>query len=286
VMFENVVLVTESGCDVPKDIQERYGIFIVPMHVQMGEESYDDDGTIPPNLILEYHEKTGKTPTTSGCNVGDFAKVFDEIHERWPEKHILHIAYSAVTTVSYASAVSASEDRDYVRSVDCKQFSVCAASILMELGEMLEANPSMGIEECEKIAYEIRQKRSLYFLPYSLEFLRAGGRLTNAVAFIGKALHLLPCIETHDGRLYAKKKYRGPLYKAACKMLEDVVETHRPSLDKIYFIKNYGTDERLIAGVEELARNLGFQNLRWFEAGATITAHAGPRAFGFVVFDE
>lgn len=120
--MSNIILVAETGSDIPKDIAEQMGIFLVPMHVTMGNDTFDD-GTFPVEKICEYYNNTKKIPKTSGCSPEDFIRVFDKIHSLYPDKQILHLAYSAVTTCSYQSALIAAEDRDYVTSIDTKHTS-------------------------------------------------------------------------------------------------------------------------------------------------------------------
>ena len=51
-----VVLVAESGADIPKDIAEKEGIYIVPMHVTFDGET-KDDGTFPASNIIDYSKR-------------------------------------------------------------------------------------------------------------------------------------------------------------------------------------------------------------------------------------
>lgn len=101
--MNNLVITVESGSDMPEDLAGQYGIFIVPMYVQFGDKTCAD-GSFPPSEVCRYFKETGKVPKTSGSSPDDYRKVFDEIHSRWPEKKILHLAYSAVTTCSFQSA--------------------------------------------------------------------------------------------------------------------------------------------------------------------------------------
>ena len=70
-------IVTESGGDLFRRDAEKYEIEIVPMHVQMGNETLDD-GKFPPEEVCAYYDSTGKVPTTSASTPYDFEKIFDE----------------------------------------------------------------------------------------------------------------------------------------------------------------------------------------------------------------
>jgi fatty acid-binding protein DegV len=73
------ILVTESGSDIYPDSAERYGVHIVPMHVNFDDATRNDD-SFPPKELYESYKATGRPPKTSGSNPEDFTKVFDEIH--------------------------------------------------------------------------------------------------------------------------------------------------------------------------------------------------------------
>ena len=93
---KKIVLVAETGADIPGSIAERWGIHIVPMHVTFGSETRDD-GTFPSEEICAYYDRTGDLPKTSGSTPEDFTKAFDALHAKWPDAQILYLAYSSVT---------------------------------------------------------------------------------------------------------------------------------------------------------------------------------------------
>ena len=284
-MSSQIVLVAETGSDITVEQAAEYGIHLVPMHVSMANQTLDD-GTFPAEDVCAYYESTGKVPQTSASSPGDFTKVFDEIHAKWPEKKILHLAYSAVTTCSYQNAVLASEERDYVTSVDTKQVSVGQAAVVLEVARMLKEHPEMGIAEAADAAKNIAQRVQMCFVPKNLDYLRAGGRVSNVVALTGNLLGLHPCIEILDGKLMAKKKYRGALDKLIPKLICEFTEKYNLSKDKVYLIYSTGLEERSRSIAEETARSLGFKELSWMKTGCVITCHGGPGCFGIVGFSE
>lgn len=135
-----IILVAETGADIPTHEAERYGIHIVPMHVSFGSEPRDD-GAFPPEEICTYYEQTHELPKTSGSTPEDFRSVFDDIHDRYPEAQILYLTYSAVTTCSYQSAQIAAEGRNYVTSLDTKAVAAGQCSIVLRMAQLLERHP-------------------------------------------------------------------------------------------------------------------------------------------------
>ena len=135
--MSNIILLAETGSDIPAEFAKQYGIYTVPMHVAFGDESRDD-GTFPISDIYHFFETTGTLTKTSGCTVGDFERIFDDIQAAHPGKHILHLAYSAVTTCSYHSCELAIEGKPYaknVRIVDTKHISVGQCAVVVAVKE-------------------------------------------------------------------------------------------------------------------------------------------------------
>ena len=280
-MEQNIVLVAETGSDLTPELARENGIWLVPMHVSMGDRTLDD-GTFPAEDLCAYYDATGRVPKTSASTPEDFTKVLDEIHQKWPEKHILHLAYSAVTTCSYQSALLASEGRDYVTHIDTKHVSVGQAAVVLAAARLLREHPEMGIEEAAAAVREICARVQMCFLPKNLDYLRAGGRVSNVVALTGNLLGLHPCIEIIDGRLLAKKKYRGALIKQIPKLIGDFAEKHRLDREQLYFIWSPGLDDACRKEAEACAAAHGFRKVTWMKTGCVITCHGGPGCFGIV----
>ena len=281
----NVVLVAETGSDTPFDWAKENGVYIVPMHVSFGDVTLDD-GSFPVEDIRAYYEKTGEVPKTSASSPDDFTRVFDEIHELWPEKHILHLAYSAATTASYQSAIIAAEGRDYVTSIDTKQVSIGQAAVVIAMAQVLEENPDITVQEAITTAEKISKQVHMCFLPDNLAYLRAGGRVSNAAYMGSRILQLHPCIDIQDGLLVATKKYRGTLAKIAPRFIQEYTEEYNFRKDKVYLIRSLGLSRDIEAIAEEQIIKLGFKEFAWMTVGCVITAHGGPGAFGVAGFTE
>jgi DegV family protein with EDD domain len=280
-----VILMAETGADIPPQVAERYQIRIVPMHVTFGSET-KDDGAFPAEDICAYYERTGVLPKTSGSTPEDFTQAFDQVHAQWPEAQILYLAYSAVTTCSYQSAQIAMEGRDYVTALDTQ--AVCAGqySIVVTLARTLEAHPEWTVREAAEEAKGLIARSRMCFVPDDLEYLRAGGRVSNGVALVGRVLGIHPLIELVEGRLVATRKLRGKLKALAPKLLEEYVKEKRLQKEELWLIRSPGFPEEVREEVEARAKTLGFPNLTWVHTGGVITTHGGPRAFGVVGFAE
>ena len=281
--MSNIILVAETGSDLTPELAEQYNIQMVPMHVAF-DSTPIDDGSFHPNKIVAFYQETGKLPTTSGSTPEDFIKAFDEIHAKWPEAQILYLAYSAITTCSYQSAIIASEERDYVTAIDTQHVSIGQGLIVVEVAKYLQANPDVSIEEAAEFARRTALRANMCFLPDNLAFLRAGGRVSNAAYLGSRILSLHPCIEILDGKLMATKKYRGKMEKVAAQLIHDYTESYRLQRDELWLVYTVGLSDEVRQAVESAARECGFQSLRWIMANGVITTHGGPAAFGLAGF--
>jgi len=254
------------------------------MHVSLGDVTLDD-GTFPPEDVCSYYDRTGKTPTTSGSTPYDFESVLEEIFSADPEARVLYLAYSAVTTCSYHSCELALEDKPYagkVRLVDTKHVSVGQGAVVMAVSDWLKDNPSATLDEAAAKAAEIALQTKMCFIPKNLDYLRAGGRCSNAVALVGNLLNLHPCIEIIDGKLIAGKKYRGAMTKLAPQLLREFTEKHGLSKEHVYFIQTPYMEEAIRTVLDAEAKALGYRKNTWIKTGCVITCHGGAGAFGIV----
>ena len=283
-MAEKILITAETGSDITNELAAELGVILIPMHVSLGEKTLDD-GTFPPEDVCAYYNETGKVPTTSGSTPYDFESIYDKLFTDDPDLKILHLAYSAVTTCSYHSCELAIAGKDYeenVRIVDTKHVSVGQCAVVSAVAKWLKQHPDATVDEAANAAVQIGEETKMCFVPDNLDYLRAGGRCSNAAALVGNLLKLHPCIEIIDGKLIAGKKYRGKLNKVAAVLLNDFADRHQLARDHIYFINTPYMCEDVRDALNSEACKMGFQRVTWVKTGCVITCHGGPGAFGIV----
>lgn len=283
---DGFIIVAESGSDLPKDLAEKYGIVILPMHVMFDQHNYDD-GTFPISQMIEYYHQTKHTPTTSATNVGEYIEAFHNIHKQYPHKIILHLCYSAVTTATYQNALIASKGLDYVCHIDTQFVSGGQSLILIKTAKYIQTHPDADITSIKKYVHHLINKTHMFFLPQQLDFLKAGGRVSN-VAYLGaNILRIKPMIEIKDGKLVATQKYRGKNMKKIClRMINDLFDTYDYDIEDVILLYSYGLDEDILKESQDIVSDLGFQNIYCMETGGVITSHSGPGVFGIAFCDE
>ncbi len=278
-IMRRIILSTESGADVPKDLVEKYQIQVVPMHVVMEGKDYLD-GELSVEEVFDYHSRTKKIPSTTATNVHEYHDLFARIRADFPDSIIVHIGYTSKASASFQSALIAAEEFEDIFLIDALNVTGGLAAIVMYAATLLEENLSIDhmelIEEIESVVPKTR----LAFLPGSLDFLRAGGRVSNMAYLGGSLLKIKPCIELKEGKLVSTRKYRGNMSTVAEKLMQDYLNEYDIDRKQLYLIYSIGLDESIKSRMDEAAKEAGFMNVTWMQAGAMISTHAGPGGFG------
>lgn len=277
--MRKIVFSTESGADLPGDLAQKHSIQVVPMHVIMDGTDYLD-GFIPVTDIYDYYKRTKKIPSTTSTNSNEYHDFFTKIRADFPDCIIIHIGYTSRASSSFQNAVIAAEEFEDIFLIDALNVSGGLMAIVMYAVSVLDAEPSIAPAHLiEKIESQVPKSR-LAFLPGSLDFLRAGGRVSNAAYLGGSLLKIKPLIELADGKLVSTKKYRGQMSSVVEKMMRDYLNKYTIDKKQLYFLYSIGLDEDIKKRVDELAGEAGFKHVTWIEAGAVISTHGGPGAFG------
>lgn len=283
--MRRIILSTESGADLPKDLVEKYQIQVVPMHVVMEGKDYLD-GELSVEEVFDYHSRTKKIPSTAATNVHEYHELFTKIRMNFPDSIVIHIGYTSKASASFQSALIAAEDFENLFLIDTLNVTGGLAAIVMYAVTLLEEDPSIDhVQLIEKIESVVPKTR-LAFIPGSLDFLRAGGRVSN-IAYIGGALlKIKPCIELKEGKLVSTRKYRGHMSIVAEKLMRDYLNEYDINRKQLYLIYSIGLGESIKRQVEIIAKEAGFENFTWMQAGAMISTHAGPGGFGIAGIEK
>ncbi|WP_078549660.1 DegV family protein [Litchfieldia alkalitelluris] len=277
--MRKIILTTESGADLPEDLASRYAVQVVPMHIIMDGKDYLD-GSLPIKDIYDYYGRTKKIPSTTSTNAHEYQEFFTKIKSDYPDCIIVHIGYTSKASSSFQNAVIAAEEFEDLFLIDALNVTGGLTAIVMYAVSLLEKEPDIEpVRLVEKIESMVPKSR-LAFIPGSLEFLRAGGRVSNIAYLGGALLKIKPCIELIDGKLVSTKKYRGKMNVVSEKLMREFLTQYNIDREQLYFIYSIGLEESIKQQMDELAKETGFKNVKWIQAGAMITTHSGPGGFG------
>lgn len=285
VNMNHLILLAESGSDITPELAEANGIVIVPMHVSFGGETRDD-GSFPVPEMFEFYKKHRELPRTSGCTPHDFEVVFERLDREYPGVPILYLAYSSSTTCSMQSALIAAQGRENFLALDTKCVAAGQAAVVLTIARLLREHPETTLEQAADAAKELVARARMGFIPGDLDYLRAGGRVSNAAYLGAKILGIHPLIEIVDGKLISTREYRGMMKRVVMQLTREFPAAQNLEKDALWLIYGAGLGEEVMRGVEELLHEQGYQNLTWVQTGCVIAAHSGPGSFGIVGFSK
>ncbi len=197
----SVVIVTDSTADIAPDLIEELGIHIVPLKVMFGSEEFIDGVTIKPSEFYGRLETSEVFPTTSQPSPGEFVEAYQGIDAS--ADGIVSIHISSKLSGTYDSAVRASEELagegPEIRVIDGKSASMGTG--LTVIAAARAARDGASLDEIVALAKDLIERTHVLFLLDTLEYLKRGGRVGTASAFIGTLLKFHPLLGIVDGEV-------------------------------------------------------------------------------------
>lgn len=276
-MSNNIIISSDSTCDLSAELRERYNVSIIPLGVTLGDKTYFDGVDIVPDDIYAHHTKTGELPKTTAANVGDCIDYFKPFAEAG--KTVIHIALSAEFSSTYNNACLAASEFENIYVVDSRNLSTGNGLLVIAAAEM--AQSGMEATEIVEKLNALAPCVDASFVIDKLDYLHKGGRCS-ALAMLGaNVLKLKPCIEVKNGKMGVGKKYRGK-YGAVLQeyVAERLADTENIDLDRV-FVTHAGVDSEIVNAVVEQVKEIApFKEVFMTRAGCTISSHCGADTLG------
>lgn len=281
-----IKIISDSTCDLSKELIEKYNITTFPLHIHLGEEQYSDGVDITPDEIYRWSDENKATPKTSTVSPFEAEEVIKKALEEADEVICFAISShmsSCGSVMFMAAAQMGVSDRFFV--IDSLNLSTGIGLQIIECAKMVEEGLSAQ-EIVDKIK-ALQPKVRSSFVVDTLTYLHRGGRCSGVAAFAGSTLKLHPYIGVEEGKMKPGKKYRGKMVK----VLRDYVEDLRDALmhakrDRV-FITHSGCDEETISAVKSMLEEMNyFDEILITRAGGVITSHCGPGTLGVLFIAE
>ncbi len=202
-----VKIVTDSTCDFTPRAAQELGVTMVPLHVIFGDVSYREGIDITAEEFYEMLVKSRQLPTTSAPSVGDFQEVYERLLEETDSIVSIHLSGKLSATVRIAQAAADSINKPgRIAVVDSQSISVGIGFAIMEAAAADRAGASL--EEVKAAAESVPGRLSIQFMVDTLEYLRRGGRIGRARAYLGTMLRVKPILSVREGELYPVERVR------------------------------------------------------------------------------
>lgn len=275
-----IKMISDSTCDLSRELLEKYDVTILPLHVHLGEDEYEDGVNIAPDELYAWSDANKSTPKTSSASMAEAIGLFER--QLGDGDELICFSVSASMSSSYQVMCLAAQEmecEDRIHVIDSANLSTGIGLLIIEAAIMAREGKSAA--EIVAVIEELKPRVRASFVVDTLTYLHRGGRCSSVAALAGGMLQLHPKIVVEGGKMDAKKKYRGKIAKVIMAYAKDMEEELKAAKPDRVFITHSGCDAEVIAQVREYLESLNvFGEILETRAGGVISSHCGPGTLG------
>ena len=275
-----VKVISDSTCDLSQELLDRYGVSILPLHIVLGDEEFEDGLGITPDEIYAWSDEHKTTPKTSAPSVEHAVELFKPYIDAGDELVCFSISESmstSATVMRMAAQELGAADR--VTVIDSENLSTGIGLLVIEAAIMAAEGRSR--EQITARIEELRPNVRASFVVDTLVYLHRGGRCSGVEAFAGSLLSLHPRIVVAQGKMSPGKKYRGKIHNVTLSYVKDMEADLMNAYEDRVFITHSGCEQKTVDAVKEYLAGLGhFKEIHVTRAGGVISSHCGPGTLG------
>ena len=271
-----IKILSDSTCDLSKEIINKYNIGIIPLYVRLGEKEYLDGIDIAPEILYKWSDEHGETPKTAAPSVDDILKFIDNDNE------YIIFTISSSMSACFNNARLAAEERDDNKEIYIIDSANLSTGIGLQVVYAAElASKGLSAKEIVSEIERLKDKVKASFVIDTLVYLHRGGRCSGLAALFGTALKLHPRIAVSNGAMHPEKKYRGSSKKYVMDYVKDMEADLLSARKERVFITHSGCDREIVNSVRTYLESLDhFDEILETRAGSVVSSHCGPGTLG------
>ncbi len=275
-----VKIISDSTCDLSPELVAKYDIDILPLHILLGEDEFEDGKTITPEQIFKWADEHKTTPKTSAPSLEEAIELFRPYVEEKREIVCFSISSSMSTSGNVMRlAADELEASALITVIDSANLSTGIGHLVIEAAIMAKNGKTAA--EISAAMEELKPLVRASFIVDTLIYLYRGGRCNAVAAMAGSVLKLHPKIVVENGAMDASKKYRGKLATVILSYVKDMAEALKKARPDRVFITHSGCDTEIVNAVRSYLESLGvFQEILETRAGGVVSSHCGPGTLG------
>jgi DegV family protein with EDD domain len=272
-----VAIVSDTCHYLPRALLEANGIHEVSLYVHFGDDTERESDIADYGAFYDRLRKSSELPTTSQPSIGDFLAVYEPLLDQGNEIVSVHLAGGMSGTVRAAEQArdQLGSRAEMVHVVDSE--TACGGQGLVVLAAAAAARAGADGEAVADRARRARSELNMWFAIDTLEFLRRGGRIGGAQAWLGSTLRIKPIL-TVEAQITPIERVRTS--KRAFERLVDLLRARAADGADGWMVQHIQAREQ----AEELAARgkqiFGSEPVTFSEIGPVIGAHVGPGLLG------
>lgn len=282
-MGRPIALTCDSACDIPKELQDKHNLYVIPLNISYDTLNFRDNGTVTTADIYRICAETNSTPKTAAFAPYEAEQLFSKLVAEGYD--VIHISLSSELSSCYQNALIAKDDNEHVYVVDSKNISLGQALVVLKAVELRDMGlPAQRIYE--DLLYCVSKTRVGFVLD-TLDFIHRGGRCSSLTYLTANLVQMKVAIKVIDGELKVGKKYRGKVERISSKFVDDTLENINDTDGDIILATSGGIDEKVIKDLQKkISKNFKNKNVQIYNAGCTIASHCGPGTIGIAYIEK
>ena len=277
----STAVVADTTSYLPPELLARHEIHLVSLYVGLEGEQERESDIADLQGFYERLRRSGEAVTTSQPSVGDFIALYEPLLAEG--KEIISIHLSAGISGTYESAMQARErltadGNGGERIVVVDSGTGCGGMGLMILAAARAAEQGASAPEAQERAEALRKRLKIWFAVDTLDYLRRGGRIGAARAWIGSTLKIKPILTLEDEITPIERvRTRSRAFE---RMVDYARQRHSDGADAwvVQHVQDPENAERLVEACKPI---YGCDPVFTTEIGPVIGAHIGPGLLGF-----
>jgi DegV family protein with EDD domain len=276
-----VKIITDSLGDVPAEIVKKLDITVIPIHVLFGTESYQDGVDLTTEQFYARLINSKTLPTTAVPALGTFIAAYDKVPDDYQDIIVITISHKLSGTFETATrAVEMAKKQRRIKVIDSLHVIMGEGMLVVQAAEAAKAGASFDeiVKKVEKNILRIEERMAFD----TLEYLKRGGRIGAAQAFLGSILKLNPVLGMRDGEIYPFARERSRT-KAIDALYNFVIGYHNV---EAIAVEDATTPEEADVLTKKLRNQFPDKTIYRSKVGAVIGAHVGPSVIAVSVLGD
>ncbi len=271
-----IQIVTDSACDLPTELIEAYRIKVIPLYINIGNQSYLDGIEMSHEQFYSRLDQFPHHPQTAAPGPETFARFYEECAVD-ANDHIFAIHVAGSLSAALKSAQKGAEMASVPVTVhDSGQLGLGAGLQVMAAAKA--AGQGASIAEIQQIVEDLGQRTHIFAALDTLKFLQRSGRMSMTMLGIGSLLHIKPLLKMHAGEPTSEK------VPTRSRAIQRVVQlaANLGALDHLSVVHTYALDaaKKLYQKAADL---IPAGNQPYFQSITPVVgAHIGPNVVGLV----
>jgi DegV family protein with EDD domain len=282
-----VAVVSDTTAYMPTEVAEANGIPLVSLYVNFGTDRTEREADIRDfDRFYDELRSANALPTTSQPSVGDFLSVYEPLLAEGRDVVSIHIAGGLSGTPEAARQAKETLERDggggeRVHVIDSR--TAAGGLGLMVLAAARRAAGGADAEAVVATASEAREELKMWFAIDTLEFLKRGGRIGAASAWIGSTLKIKPILSV-ESEITPVERVRTS--RRAFERMVDYARQRQESGAGAWVVQHIQAPDQAELLAERCREVFGRDPVFTSEIGPVLGAHTGPGLLGVGAIPE